>query len=146
MRPKPLSKLATRATVAVLCTSLFSSTAIAYIGHPLSGNAILESSSSLVVEAKKKGGGKGHGKGKGAGSGHGNARGNNWNGPPRKPKGGYVKNWSRKPYYGDFLAGVVLGTIIGVAVAGSAPASPSSDLCWYWTDPSRTRGYWDYCY
>ena len=61
-------------------------------------------------------------------------------------RGGYVKNWSRKAYYGDFLAGVALGTIIGVAVAGSAPASPSSDLCWYWTDPSRSRGYWDYCY
>ena len=43
-------------------------------------------------------------------------------------RGGYVKNWSRKAYYGDFLAGVALGTIIGVAVAGSAPASPSSDL------------------
>ena len=26
-----------------------------------------------------------------------------------------------------------------------APPRPRPDLCWYWSDPSRSRGYWDYC-
>ena len=145
MRPKSISRIATQATIAVFCASLVSSSAAAFIVHAPGGNAGLETSDSLVVEAKNKGRGKGQGKGKHGGGGHGNVPGKHWNGPPGNPKGGHVKNWSRKPYYGDFLAGVALGMIIGVVVAGSAPASPSSDLCWYWTDPSRTRGYWDYC-
>ena len=80
----------------------------------------------------------------------------NWNGKNWKgnkhiyvgPRGGrvYVRGWNRRPYYGTIIAGVALGTILGVAIAGSAPPPPASNLCWYWTDPSRTRGYWDYCY
>ena len=146
MRPGLVSRIATRATIALLSASLFSSSAIAFVGHGPSGHAVLEPPASIVVEAKNKGRGKGHGKGKRGARGHGTGHKYNWNGSSGKPKRGYVKNWSRKPYYGDFLAGVALGTIIGVAVAGSAPASPSSELCWYWTDPSRSRGYWDYCY
>ncbi len=145
MRPKSMSRIATQATITMSCASLFSSLAVAFVGPAPGGDAVLKPSGSLVVEAKNKGRGKGQGKGKHGGGGYGNAPGKQWKGPPGNPGGGYVKNWSRKPYYGDFLAGVALGTIIGVVVAGSAPASPSSDLCWYWTDPSRTRGYWDYC-
>lgn len=145
MRPKLMSRISTPAIVAVFCTSLVPSSAVAFIGHVPGGNAVPESAASLVVEAKNTGRGKGHGKGKHGGSGPGNAPGKHWNRPPGNLKGGYVRNWSRKPYYGDLLAGVALGTIIGVVGAGSAPSSPSSDLCWYWTDPSRTRGYWDYC-
>jgi hypothetical protein len=144
-RPKPMFRIATRTTIAVFLASLVSNSAIAFVGHEPGGDAVLEWTTSLIVEAKNKGRGKGHAKGKHGGSGHGNKPRNHWTGPPGNPKGGYVRNWSRKPYYGDFLAGVALGTIIGVIVAGSAPASPSSDLCWYWTDPSLTRGYWDYC-
>lgn len=145
MRPESLSRIALRATIGALCISFASNSAIAFVGHARGVTSVLESSTSIVVQAKNKGRGKGLGKGKPGGSGPGNAPGKNWNGPPGNPKGGYVRNWSRKPYYGDFMAGVALGTIIGVVVAGSAPSSPSSDLCWYWTDPSRTRGYWDYC-
>ena len=58
----------------------------------------------------------------------------------------YVRNWSRKPYYGNVLAGVALGTILGVAAVGVAPPPPADNLCWYWTNPSKNRGYWDYCY
>jgi hypothetical protein len=63
-------------------------------------------------------------------------------------KGGknwYVERWNRKPYYGNVIAGVALGTFIATAV-GVAPAPPAPNLCWYWTSPARNRGYWDYCY
>ena len=58
----------------------------------------------------------------------------------------YARPWAPRPYYGTIIAGVALGTIIGVAAVGLAPPRPAPDLCWYWVDPYRTRGYWDYCY
>ena len=78
-------------------------------------------------------------------------RGRNWN--PRRwngrrvyrgPRGGvYVRGWNRRPYYGTVIAGVALGTVIAAA---AAPRAPADNLCWYWTNPARTHGYWDYCY
>ncbi|ABE39753.1 hypothetical protein [Rhodopseudomonas pseudopalustris] len=56
-----------------------------------------------------------------------------------------VRVWAPRPYYGTIVAGVALGTVIYVAAAGTPPAAPSSTLCWYWTDPAMTGGYWDYC-
>jgi hypothetical protein len=53
-----------------------------------------------------------------------------------------VRHWVRRPYYGRVVAGVTLGTIIAATVV---PTAPASDLCWYWTNSSETRGYWDYC-
>jgi hypothetical protein len=53
-----------------------------------------------------------------------------------------VRPWVRRPYYGTVIAGVTLGTIIA---ASTIPAAPSSDLCWFWSNSSHTRGYWDYC-
>jgi hypothetical protein len=73
-----------------------------------------------------------------------NWNGKNWNG--KNYHGGHVRYWNRKPYYGDFIGGVVLGTILGVGAVGVAPPPPGPQFCWYWTDPSMTRGYWDYCY
>ena len=77
-----------------------------------------------------------------------NWNGKNWNsnkniyvGPRRG--GVYVRGWNRRPYYGTIIAGVALGTIIA---ATAAPRPPADNLCWYWTNPSRTKGYWDYCY
>jgi len=57
-----------------------------------------------------------------------------------------VRVWRRKPYYGNIFAGVALGTLIGVAIAGTAPVAPAPNLCWYWTSPAMVQGYWDYCY
>lgn len=54
------------------------------------------------------------------------------------------RKWYKRPYYGTVIGGVALGTILGAA-AYSAVA-PAPNLCWYWADPYRTRGYWDYCY
>jgi hypothetical protein len=55
---------------------------------------------------------------------------------------GVVRPWVRRPYFGAVVAGVTLGTVIA---ATAIPPAPSSDLCWYWSNSSRTRGYWDYC-
>jgi hypothetical protein len=64
------------------------------------------------------------------------------------PRRGFVysRPWVRRPYYGTVVAGVVLGTIVTVAAVGMIPRRPAPDLCWYWADPYRNRGYWDYCY
>jgi hypothetical protein len=56
-----------------------------------------------------------------------------------------VRRWATRPYYGTVLGGIVLGTIIGVAIAGTAPVAPAPNMCWFWTDPNYTQGYWDYC-
>lgn len=56
-----------------------------------------------------------------------------------------VRRWVRRPYFGAVIAGVTLGAIVTVAVAAVAPRAPSPDLCWYWSNNARTRGYWDYC-
>lgn len=53
-----------------------------------------------------------------------------------------VRPWVRRPYYGAVVAGVALGTVIAVS---TIPSPPSSELCWYWSNSSMTRGYWDYC-
>jgi hypothetical protein len=57
-----------------------------------------------------------------------------------------VRGWYRKPYYGNFVAGVALGTVLAVGAVGVAPVAPASNLCWYWSDPAMINGYWDYCY
>jgi hypothetical protein len=57
-----------------------------------------------------------------------------------------VRGWYRKPYYGNFVAGVALGTVLAVGAVGVAPLAPASNLCWYWSDPAMINGYWDYCY
>jgi hypothetical protein len=53
-----------------------------------------------------------------------------------------VRPWVRQPYYGSVFDGVTLGAIIA---ATAVPTSPSVDLCWYWSNSSQTRGYWDFC-
>jgi hypothetical protein len=55
------------------------------------------------------------------------------------------RGWVRRPYYGTILGGIALGTVIGVAVAGTVPEAPAPNTCWFWSDPSYSQGYWDYC-
>ncbi len=53
-----------------------------------------------------------------------------------------VRPWVQQPYYGTVFDGVTLGTVIAAA---AVPTSPSFDVCWYWSNSSKTRGYWDFC-
>jgi hypothetical protein len=53
-----------------------------------------------------------------------------------------VRPWVSQPYYGAVFDGVTLGAVIA---ATAVPTSPSIDLCWYWSNSSQTRGYWDFC-
>src|SRR5262244_1593820 len=53
-----------------------------------------------------------------------------------------VRPWVPQPYYGTVFDGVTLGAVIA---ATAVPTSPSIDLCWYWSNSSQTRGYWDFC-
>ena len=53
-----------------------------------------------------------------------------------------VKPWVQQPYYGAVFDGVTLGAVVA---ANAVPTSPSIDLCWYWSNASKTRGYWDFC-
>ena len=47
------------------------------------------------------------------------------------------KNWN-KSYNKNWNS-----TILGAAAYSAA--APAPNTCWYWADPSMTRGYWDYC-
>ncbi len=38
--------------------------------------------------------------------------------------------------------GVTRGAVI---TANAVPTSRSVDVCWYWSNSSKTRGYWDFC-
>jgi hypothetical protein len=70
--------------------------------------------------------------------------GNNWNGNWNNRA--HVREWNRKPYYGEFIGGVILGSIFAANGIGVVPYAPEPNLCWYWADPYMYRGYWDYCY
>lgn len=52
-----------------------------------------------------------------------------------------VRPW----YWGRVVAGVTIGAVITVAAVNSVPKAPSPELCWFWSDASKTRGYWTYC-
>jgi len=80
---------------------------------------------------------KNHGKGW---SNYNNKWNKSWN------KHAYVRHWNHKPYYGEFIGGVVLGSILAANGVGVVPYAPEPYLCWYWADPYMIRGYWDYCY
>ena len=54
------------------------------------------------------------------------------------------RKWYKRPYYGTIIGGVALGTVLGAAAYAATPPAPN--LCWYWADPARSQGYWDYCY
>lgn len=59
--------------------------------------------------------------------------------------------WARPGYYrwgpgGAVAAGAAVGFVAAagaLAYANSRPPAPG--MCWYYTDPSRHSGFWDYC-
>jgi hypothetical protein len=59
--------------------------------------------------------------------------------------------WARPGWYrwgpgGAIAAGAAIGFIAaaGAAAYATAPA-PAPGMCWYYTDPYRRSGFWDYC-
>jgi hypothetical protein len=59
--------------------------------------------------------------------------------------------WARPGWYrwgpgGAIAAGAALGFVAaaGAAAYATAPA-PAPGMCWYYTDPYRRAGFWDYC-
>ncbi|MCK1288599.1 hypothetical protein IVB41_32340 [Bradyrhizobium sp. 44] len=72
-------------------------------------------------------------------------------GPVARPgyHGGGVR-WARPANYrwprgGAIAAGAAIGMVTAATAAAWAGAAPAPGMCWYYTDPSRTQGFWDYC-
>jgi hypothetical protein len=60
--------------------------------------------------------------------------------------GGWARpGWYRWPAGGAIAAGAAIGVIGAAAAYSWAGAPPAPGLCWYYTDPSRTQGFWDAC-
>ena len=57
--------------------------------------------------------------------------------------------WVRPAHYywrpgGAIAAGAAIG-FVAAATAAWAGSPPAPGYCWYYTDPSRTQGFWDVC-
>jgi len=58
--------------------------------------------------------------------------------------------WVRPAHYywrpgGAIAAGVAIGFVAAATAVAWAGAAPAPGYCWYYTDPSRTQGFWDVC-
>lgn len=64
--------------------------------------------------------------------------------------GGGGVRWARPAAYGwprggAIAAGAAIGVVTAATAVAWAGAAPAPGMCWYYTDPSRTQGFWDYC-
>ncbi len=46
---------------------------------------------------------------------------------------------------GAIAAGAAIGFVTAATAVAWAGAAPGPDMCWYYTDASRTAGFWDAC-
>ena len=58
--------------------------------------------------------------------------------------------WARPGRYwwprgGAIAAGAAIGFVTAATAAAWAGPAPAANMCWYYTDPSRTQGFWDVC-
>ncbi|SNT11918.1 hypothetical protein SAMN05216374_2774 [Tardiphaga sp. OK246] len=63
--------------------------------------------------------------------------------------GGGVR-WARPTGYwwrpgGAIAAGAAIGFVGAATAVAWAGAAPAPNMCWYYTDPSKTQGFWDAC-
>ncbi|WFT81453.1 hypothetical protein QA634_06070 [Methylobacterium sp. CB376] len=49
------------------------------------------------------------------------------------------------PAGGAIAAGAALGFVGAATAAAWAGSPPASGYCWFYTDASRTKGFWDRC-
>jgi hypothetical protein len=65
---------------------------------------------------------------------------------PGYRRGGWVRpaNYYWRPG-GAIAAGAAIGFVTAATAAAWAGAPPGPGYCWYYTDPSRTQGFWDVC-
>ena len=63
------------------------------------------------------------------------------------PRGVWVgrPGWYRWAPGGAIAAGAAIGFATAASAAAWAGAPPQPGLCWYYTDPSRSQGFWDAC-
>src|SRR5450755_3062750 len=59
--------------------------------------------------------------------------------------GGWVRPAYRWGPGGAIAAGAAIGFVAAGTAAAWAGAAPAPGYCWYYTDPSRTQGFWDVC-
>jgi hypothetical protein len=59
--------------------------------------------------------------------------------------GGWVRPAYRWGPGGAITAGAAIGFVAAGTAAAWAGAAPAPGYCWYYTDPSRTQGFWDVC-
>jgi hypothetical protein len=79
-----------------------------------------------------------------AGGGAWHAGGGAWHGGGAR-WGGWVRPGYRWGPGGAIAAGAAIGFVGAAAAASWAGAAPGPGLCWYYTDPSQTQGFWDAC-
>ncbi|TWA92328.1 hypothetical protein [Bradyrhizobium stylosanthis] len=61
-------------------------------------------------------------------------------------RGGWARpGWYGWPVGGAIAAGAAIGVVSAATAAAWAGPAPAAGMCWYYTDPSRTQGFWDYC-
>jgi hypothetical protein len=58
--------------------------------------------------------------------------------------------WVRPAHYswrpgGAIAAGAAIGFVAAATAVAWAGSPPAPGYCWYYTDPSRTQGFWDVC-
>ena len=53
--------------------------------------------------------------------------------------------WYRWPAGGAIAAGAAIGFVAAASAVAYAGAAPAPGMCWYYTDPFCTQGFWDYC-
>lgn len=60
-------------------------------------------------------------------------------------RGAWVRPGYRWRPGGAIAAGAAIGFVAAATAAAWAGPPPGPGLCWYYTDPTRTQGFWDVC-
>ena len=122
---------------------------------PLGATKSIERPDGVVEQARAgRGGGGGGSRGGGAYRGGAAVRGGAYRGGAAVRGGAVYRGrggaWARPGRYwwprgGAIAAGAAIGFVTAATAAAWAGPAPAANMCWYYTDASRTQGFWDYC-